>query len=52
MDFLAPLMYDVSNTDMWKFNMSAYLKALGLHVYLTATKKSYLENDKHLEANT
>ena len=32
--------------------MSAYLKALGLHVYLATTKKSYLDNDKHIEANT
>jgi len=32
--------------------MSAYLKALGLHVYFVATKKSYLGNDKHIEANT
>ena len=31
--------------------MSAYLKALGLHVYLTTTKKSYLGNNKHIEAN-
>jgi len=31
--------------------MSAYLKALGLHVYLTTTKKSYVDNDKYLEAN-
>ena len=31
--------------------MSAYLKALGLHVYLATTKKSYLDNDKHIEAN-
>ena len=45
-------MYDVSNIDMWKFKMSAYLKALGLHVYLATAKKSYLENDKYLEANT
>jgi len=45
-------MYDVYNIDMWKFKMSAYLKALGLHVYLAATKKSYLGNDKYLEANT
>ena len=52
MDFLAPLMYDVSNIDMWKFKMSAYIKALGLHVYLSSTKKSYLDNDKHIEANT
>ena len=40
-------MYDVSNIDMWKFKMSAYLKALGLHVYLATTKKSYVSNDKH-----
>ena len=52
MDFLASPMYDVSNMDMWKFKMSAYLKALGLNVYLTTTKKSYVDNDKHLEANT
>ena len=32
--------------------MSAYLKALRLHVYLTTTKKSYLDNDKYNEANT
>ena len=51
MDFLALLMYDVSNIDMWKFKMSVYLKALGLHVYLATTKKSYFGNDKYLEAN-
>ena len=28
-----------------------YLKTLGIHVYLTTTKKSYLGNDKHIEAN-
>jgi len=28
-----------------------YLKTLGLHVFLTATKKSYLGNSKHIEAN-
>ena len=32
--------------------MSAYLKNLGLHVYLVTTKKSYFGNDKYLEANT
>ena len=31
--------------------MSMYLKSLGMHVYLTATKKSYLGNSKHIEAN-
>jgi len=31
--------------------MSAYLKALSLHVYLTTTKKSYLGNSKYLETN-
>ena len=45
-------MFDVSNIDMWKFKMSAYLKVLGLHVYLATTKKSYFGNDKYLEANT
>ena len=31
--------------------MSMYLKTLGLHVFLAATKKSYLCNSKHIEAN-
>ena len=52
MDYLAPPMFDVSSIDMWKLRMSAYLKTLGLHVYLAATKKSYLDNSKHIEANT
>ena len=51
MDCLTPPMYDVSNIDMWKFRMSMYLKTLGLHVFLVATKKSYLGNNKHIEAN-
>ena len=50
MDYLAPPMFDVSNIDVWKLRMSAYLKILGLHVYLAATKKSYLGNNKHIEA--
>ena len=44
-------MYDVSNINMRKFKMSAQFKALGLHVYLASTKKSYLGNNKYLEAN-
>ena len=28
-----------------------YLKTLGLHVFLAVTKKSYLGNSKHIEAN-
>ena len=52
MDFLTSPMYDVSNIDMWKFKMSAYLKSLRLQVYIATTKKSYLGNDKYLEANT
>ena len=28
-----------------------YLKTLGIHVYLSATKKSYLSNGKYIEAN-
>jgi len=31
--------------------MCAHLKALGLHVYFAATKKSYLGNSKHKNAN-
>ena len=50
MDCLTPPMFDVFNIDVWKIRMSAYLKALGLHVFLAATKKSYLGNSKHIEA--
>ena len=51
MDFRIPPMFDVSNIDVWKMRMSAYLKAIGLHVFLTAIKKSYLGKSKHIEAN-
>ena len=51
MNFLTPPMYDVTNIDMWKYKMSIYLKTLGMHVYLATTKKSYLDNDKYIEAN-
>jgi len=44
-------MYDVTNINLSKFKMSAYLKSLRLHVYLATTKKSYLGNDKHIGAN-
>ena len=44
-------MFDVSNIDMWKFKMNAYLKALKLHVYLATIKKSYVDNDKYLDGN-
>ena len=44
-------MHDVLNIDMWKFKMSAYFKAPGLHAYLATSKKSYVDNDKYLEAN-
>ena len=36
---------------MSKFKISAYLKALGLHVYLATTKSSYISNGKYIEAN-
>ena len=51
MDYLAPPMFDVSNIDIWKLRMSAYLKTLGLHVYLATTKKSYVGNSKYIEVN-
>ena len=51
MDFMTPPMFDVSNIDVWKIRISAYLKALGLHVYLATTRKSYLGNNKHIKAN-
>ena len=31
--------------------MSMYLKTLGMHVHLATTKKSYLGNNKHINAN-
>ena len=51
MDYMTPPMFDTSNIDVWKARMSMYLKTLGLHVFLAATKKSYLGNSKHIEAN-
>ena len=48
---MTPPMYDVFNINMWKYKMSMYLKTLGMHVHLAATKKSYLHNSKHIEAN-
>ena len=48
---MTPPMFDVSNIDVWKLKMSMYLKILGIHVYLATTKKSYLRNNKHIEAN-
>ena len=50
MDFMTAPMFDVSNINVWKIKMSMYLKTLEMHVYLTATKKSY-GNSKHIEAN-
>ena len=44
-------MFDVSNVDIWKIRMSAYLKALGLHVFLVTTMKTYFGNAKYIEAN-
>ena len=51
MNFMTPLTFDVSNIDVWKLKMSMYLKILGMHVYLATTKKFYLGNNKHIEAN-
>ena len=48
---MTPPMFDVSNIDMWNLKMSMYLKTLRMHVYLGITKKSYLGNNKHIEAN-
>ena len=44
-------MFDVSNIDIWKLRMSAYLKILGLHVYLATIKETYFGNAKYIEAN-
>ena len=48
MDFMTPPMFDVSNINIWKLKMSMYLKTLRMHVYCAATKKSYLDNSKHI----
>ena len=48
---MTPSIFNVSNIDVWKFKMSMYLKILGMHVFLTTTKKSYLDNNEHIEAN-
>ena len=34
-----PPIFDFSRLDIWKVKMSCYLKTLGLHVFLAATKK-------------
>ena len=52
MDFMTPPMFDSSNIVVWKTKMSIYLKTLGMHVFLTATKKCYLGNSNHIGANT
>ena len=52
MDCLSPPIFDVSNIDIWKYRMSMYLKTLGLHVFLAATKKCYLGNRNHIGDNT
>ena len=44
-------MFDISRLDVWKVMMSCYLKILGLHVFLAATKKCYLGNRIHIWAN-
>ena len=51
MDFMTPPMFDTSTIVVWKAKMSMCLKTLGLHVFLTAIKKFYLDNRKHKEAN-
>ena len=51
MDFMTPPSFDPSNIVVWKYRMSMYLKTLGLHVLLAATKKCYLGNGDHIGAN-
>ena len=51
MDFMTPPMFDSSNIIVWKTKMSIYLQTLGLHVFLAATKKCYLDNSNHIGAN-
>ena len=49
---MTPPMFDILNIQTWKVKMSMYLKALGIHVYLTTIKDSYFSNSKYLEANS
>ena len=44
-------MFDISKIDTWKVLISWHLKAIGYKVYLAITKKSYLSDSKHIEAN-
>ena len=46
-----PPMFDISKIDIWKVLMSCHLKAIGYKVYLAITKKPYLSNSMHIEAN-
>ena len=48
---MTPPMFDILNIQTWKVEMSMYLKALGIHIYLVTIKNSYCLNGKHLEAN-
>ena len=48
---MTPPIFDILNFQTWKVKMSMYLKALGIHVYITAIKDSYFVNDKNFEAN-
>ena len=52
MDFMSPPTFDILNIQTWKVKMSLYLKGLGIHVYLAATKDSYVNNSKYIEANS
>ena len=51
MYYLNPPLFDVSYVDIWKIKVSSYLKTIELHVYLSTTRRSYIENDKYFEAN-
>ena len=50
MDFMSPPNFDILNIQTWKVKMSMYLKGLGIHVYLTTIKDSYVNNSKYIEA--
>jgi len=49
---MTPPTFDILNIQTWKVKMSLYLKGLGIHVYLAATKDSYVSNSKYIEANS
>ena len=52
MDFLSSPLFDILDFQNWKVEMSTYVKALGIHIYLATIQGSYFVNGKYIEPNT